>query len=55
LLGQLPTGLSHGYACPVGGGADVEDRCEEGVLPEVVGLASTSSHARMISSRFQSS
>ena len=28
----------HGDACSVGGGADVGDRCEQGVLPEVVGL-----------------
>ena len=37
-LGQLLACLAHGRAGPVGGGADMGDRCEQGVLPEVVGL-----------------
>src|SRR5712692_594056 len=30
--------LADRHAGPVGGGADIGDRCEQGVLPEVVGL-----------------
>jgi len=37
-FGQFPAGLGHGHSGPVCGGADVQDRGEECVLPEVVGL-----------------
>ena len=31
-------GCGYGHTRPVGGGADIGNRCEHGVLPEVVGL-----------------
>lgn len=37
-LGQLLACLAHRHTGPVRGGTDVGDRCEQGVLPEVVGL-----------------
>src|SRR5262249_20643492 len=37
-LGQLLACLADGHACLAGGGADVSDRREQGVLPEVIGL-----------------
>ena len=37
-LGQVLACLAHRDARPAGGGADVGDRREQGVLPEVVGL-----------------
>ena len=37
-LGQLLACLADGHVRPAGGGADVGDRREQGVLPEVVGL-----------------
>src|SRR5260221_4589205 len=36
--GQLLACLAHGCTGPVGGSTDVRDRCEQGILPEVVGL-----------------
>jgi hypothetical protein len=36
--GQVLACLAYGGACVAGGGADVGDRCVEGVLPEVIGL-----------------
>jgi hypothetical protein len=38
MLGQLPACLRHWDTGSGGGGADVGDGCEQGVLPEVVGL-----------------
>ena len=38
VLGQVLACLAYWSAGPVGGGADVGDGCEQGVLPEVVGL-----------------
>ena len=38
-LGQVLARVAHRVACPVGGGADVGDGCEQGVLPEVVVLS----------------
>ena len=35
---EFPAYLRHRYARPVSGGTDIGDRCEQGVLPEVVGL-----------------
>jgi hypothetical protein len=37
-LGQVLACLAHRHARPDGGGADIGDRREQGVLPEVVGL-----------------
>ena len=37
--GQVLACLAHWDARPAGGGADVGDRREQGVLPEVVGLS----------------
>src|SRR6516165_498739 len=36
--GQVLACLAYGDACVAGGGADVGDRCVEGVLPEIIGL-----------------
>ncbi len=36
--GQLLACVAHGRTGPVGGSTDVGDRCEQGKLPEVVGL-----------------
>src|SRR5258707_9290001 len=38
VLGQQLACLAHGCTGPVGGSTDVRDRCEQGILPEVVGL-----------------
>ena len=38
-LGQVLARVAHQVTCPVGGGADVGDGCEQGVLPEVVVLS----------------
>ena len=37
-LGQVLACLAHRHARPAGGGADIADRREQGVLPEIIGL-----------------